>query len=377
MVMGELPREADLVVLGGGPGGYAAAFRAADLGLDTVLVEARGALGGECLHVGCIPSKALLGHRHADPRRRRCRRRGRDVRAAAGRRREAARLDRGSISTRQAWRRWPRRAASTWSRVTGASRPTARSAWPGRTRRRRRSSSSMRSSPPARAPRRSPGSSRAPRVGLDRGARALRHAGAPPGGGRRVHRARARQRVRGARDRGDGGGGPRRDSAGARSGPGDAARPTPGKAVQADPARDQAHGDARHGGQADRGAGRRGGAGASRSTSCWWPWGGVPARTISGSSTPAPRGTRAASSWWTPSAARRIRAVRHRGRRGRADARPQGDGGGAGRGGGGRRAPGRVRAPGDPGGRVHGPGGRVVRRDGGGGALRAASGRER
>ena len=61
MVMGELPREADLVVLGGGPGGYSAAFRAADLGLDTVLVEARSALGGECLHVGCIPSKALLG----------------------------------------------------------------------------------------------------------------------------------------------------------------------------------------------------------------------------------------------------------------------------------------------------------------------------
>jgi dihydrolipoamide dehydrogenase len=61
MVMGELPRDADLVVLGGGPGGYAAAFRAADLGLDTVLVEARGPLGGECLHVGCIPSKALLG----------------------------------------------------------------------------------------------------------------------------------------------------------------------------------------------------------------------------------------------------------------------------------------------------------------------------
>ena len=61
MVMGELPREADVVVLGGGPGGYAAAFRAADLGLDTVLVEARGALGGECLHAGCIPSKALLG----------------------------------------------------------------------------------------------------------------------------------------------------------------------------------------------------------------------------------------------------------------------------------------------------------------------------
>jgi dihydrolipoamide dehydrogenase len=61
MVMGELPREVDLVVLGGGPGGYAAAFRAADLGIETVVVEARGPLGGECLHVGCIPSKALLG----------------------------------------------------------------------------------------------------------------------------------------------------------------------------------------------------------------------------------------------------------------------------------------------------------------------------
>jgi dihydrolipoamide dehydrogenase len=61
MVMGDLPREVDLVVVGGGPGGYAAAFRAADLGLETVVVEARGALGGECLHVGCIPSKALLG----------------------------------------------------------------------------------------------------------------------------------------------------------------------------------------------------------------------------------------------------------------------------------------------------------------------------
>src|SRR5262245_51776487 len=61
MVMGDLPREVDLVVIGGGPAGYAAAFRAADLGLETVLVEARGLLGGECLHVGCIPSKALLG----------------------------------------------------------------------------------------------------------------------------------------------------------------------------------------------------------------------------------------------------------------------------------------------------------------------------
>ena len=61
MVMGDFERDAQVVVLGGGPGGYAAAFRAADLGLDTVLVDAGGRLGGECLFRGCIPSKALLG----------------------------------------------------------------------------------------------------------------------------------------------------------------------------------------------------------------------------------------------------------------------------------------------------------------------------
>ena len=49
-----------VVVLGAGPGGYSAAFRAADLGLDVVLVESRETLGGVCLNVGCIPSKALL-----------------------------------------------------------------------------------------------------------------------------------------------------------------------------------------------------------------------------------------------------------------------------------------------------------------------------
>jgi len=49
-----------LVVLGGGPGGYSAAFRAADLGIETVIVDSRDSLGGVCLNVGCIPSKALL-----------------------------------------------------------------------------------------------------------------------------------------------------------------------------------------------------------------------------------------------------------------------------------------------------------------------------
>jgi dihydrolipoamide dehydrogenase len=61
---GESGRKADieckLVVLGSGPGGYTAAFRAADLGVDTVLVERYATLGGVCLNVGCIPSKALL-----------------------------------------------------------------------------------------------------------------------------------------------------------------------------------------------------------------------------------------------------------------------------------------------------------------------------
>jgi len=52
--------ECQLVVLGAGPGGYTAAFRAADLGMDVVLVERYAQLGGVCLNVGCIPSKALL-----------------------------------------------------------------------------------------------------------------------------------------------------------------------------------------------------------------------------------------------------------------------------------------------------------------------------
>ncbi len=57
---GSVDLECDLVVLGGGPGGYSAAFRAADLGLKVVIVERYATLGGVCLNVGCIPSKALL-----------------------------------------------------------------------------------------------------------------------------------------------------------------------------------------------------------------------------------------------------------------------------------------------------------------------------
>ena len=57
---GKVDSKFDLLVLGAGPGGYSAAFRAADLGLKVVLVERYASLGGVCLNVGCIPSKALL-----------------------------------------------------------------------------------------------------------------------------------------------------------------------------------------------------------------------------------------------------------------------------------------------------------------------------
>jgi dihydrolipoamide dehydrogenase len=57
---GSADLECDMLVLGAGPGGYSAAFRSADLGLKTVLVERFATLGGVCLNVGCIPSKALL-----------------------------------------------------------------------------------------------------------------------------------------------------------------------------------------------------------------------------------------------------------------------------------------------------------------------------
>lgn len=56
--------ELDVIVVGGGPGGYVAAIKAAQLGLKTACVESRGKLGGTCLNVGCIPSKALLNNSH-------------------------------------------------------------------------------------------------------------------------------------------------------------------------------------------------------------------------------------------------------------------------------------------------------------------------
>ena len=57
---GNIDMECEMVVLGAGPGGYSAAFRAADLGMKTIIIERYAQLGGVCLNVGCIPSKALL-----------------------------------------------------------------------------------------------------------------------------------------------------------------------------------------------------------------------------------------------------------------------------------------------------------------------------
>ncbi|KAK5986264.1 Pyridine nucleotide-disulfide oxidoreductase, partial [Trichostrongylus colubriformis] len=56
--------EADIVVIGAGPGGYVAAIKAAQLGMKTICVEKDPTLGGTCLNVGCIPSKSLLNNSH-------------------------------------------------------------------------------------------------------------------------------------------------------------------------------------------------------------------------------------------------------------------------------------------------------------------------
>ena len=60
MVVGEFTQDTDLLIIGGGPGGYHAAFRAASNGIQTTIIEASPKLGGVCLHRGCIPSKAYL-----------------------------------------------------------------------------------------------------------------------------------------------------------------------------------------------------------------------------------------------------------------------------------------------------------------------------
>lgn len=56
--------DADIVIIGGGPGGYVASIKAAQVGLNTICIEKNDTLGGTCLNVGCIPSKALLNNSH-------------------------------------------------------------------------------------------------------------------------------------------------------------------------------------------------------------------------------------------------------------------------------------------------------------------------
>ncbi len=60
MVVGSLRQETEVAIIGGGPGGYIAALRAADLGKEVTLIDERERLGGVCLLEGCIPSKTLI-----------------------------------------------------------------------------------------------------------------------------------------------------------------------------------------------------------------------------------------------------------------------------------------------------------------------------
>ncbi len=108
-------------MLGAGPGGYSAAFRAADLGLKTVLVERYATLGGVCLNVGCIPSQGAAARGRGDGRGQALRRPRRQLRRAEGRPRQAAGAQgKGRRQAdRRSGRRWPRCARSRWCSGTG------------------------------------------------------------------------------------------------------------------------------------------------------------------------------------------------------------------------------------------------------------------
>src|SRR5437764_702358 len=118
MVVGEVNLETDVVVIGGGPGGYVAAIRAAELGLATVLVERTERPGGLCLHHGCIPSKALLAAADLAYRARNA--------AAMGLRVPEVTADMRALGTiccprsTRLWSRWPSVACAGWASSGGA-----------------------------------------------------------------------------------------------------------------------------------------------------------------------------------------------------------------------------------------------------------------
>ena len=111
---GKADIECEMLVLGAGPGGYSAAFRSADIGMKTVLVERYATLGGVCLNVGCIPSKALLHTASVMDEVKSLGRPRHQVRRAGDRHRRPARRSRtaSSRSSPAAWPAWRRRARS-------------------------------------------------------------------------------------------------------------------------------------------------------------------------------------------------------------------------------------------------------------------------
>ncbi len=147
-------RETQLLVLGAGPGGYTAAFRAADLGLKVTLVERWPMLGGVCLNVGCIPSKALLHAAKVIDEVGEMSHHGVEYGAAENRPAEAARAGRTASSRNwsAACRCWRSSARSKWSRASASSRARTWSKSPAAMASRRRSASSSASSRPAPRP---------------------------------------------------------------------------------------------------------------------------------------------------------------------------------------------------------------------------------
>ena len=193
-----------IVVVGGGPGGYAAAFLAADLGLSTALIDPEPNPGGVCVYRGCIPSKALAARGQADHRSAACHGLGCRVRRTPRRSREASRVQE---QRRQAAdeRHRPARQAPEGELHPGPRRDRRSAHAADQEDRRRRGDAPLR-------PRHSghgfgaghaadAQARRSARHGFDRGPRPPRRSEVAAGRGRRLHRPRARIGIRDARQR--------------------------------------------------------------------------------------------------------------------------------------------------------------------------------